>query len=177
MRAVLTGNFNIGPLRQQAGSRPVRSKTAPASAASLTRASNGSSLLEILIAITVLSLGIGAVLLLSTANQDLKIDSQTNSEALSKAEDMLETARALSRHDFYSISSLDPAIDDIYTKSVNVTDIDAFTKEVTSHVKWAASASRPVEISLTTRLTDQQGAIGGDTCNPILSGDWTKPQD
>lgn len=137
----------------------------------------GSSILEILIAVTILSLGIGAVLLLSTANQDLKIDSQTNGEALSKAEGMLETARAASRQDFSSVSSLAPAVDDIYTKSVNVTDIDAFTKEVTSHVNWSESASRLVQISLTTRLTDPQSAMGGDTCNPTLSGDWAKPQD
>jgi len=177
MREVLIGNFNQRLVCRQARSRPVRSKMPSASAASWARASSGSSILEILIAITVLSLGIGAVLLLSTANQDLKIDSLTNSEALSKAEGMLETARALSRQDFNSVSATAPANDDIYTKSIDVIDIDAFTKQVTSNVAWSASASRPVQISLTTRLTDQQGAIGGDTCNPILSGDWTKPQD
>ena len=162
--------------RASGGSRPVRSKTPSVSAASLARASNGSSLLEILIAVTILSLGIGAVLLLSTANQDLKIDSQTNGEALSKAEGMIETARALSRQDFYSISAIAPANDDIYTKSIDVTDIDVFTKQVTSNVAWSASASRPVAIRLTTILTDPQSALGGDTCNPVLSGDWTDPQ-
>ena len=44
-----------------------------------TRKSNkGSVLVEVLIALAILSLGISAVLLLSSANQDLKVDSQTN---------------------------------------------------------------------------------------------------
>lgn len=136
----------------------------------------GSSILEILIAVTILSLGIGAVLLLSTANQDLKIDSQTNGEALSKAESMLETARALSRQDFNLVNPIPVTIDGIYSKNLDVQMVDFFTKKVLSNISWNPSGARPQGIQLTTLVTNLDSLGGGNTCNSILEGDWTHPQ-
>lgn len=141
----------------------------------------GVSLIEITIAIAVLTLSISAVIMLVFANQDLKIDSLTNNEAIAKAEELIEKARADSRNDFSSVNSIAAAQDDIYTKKVDVTypdPSDLFTKLVTSTVSWPASASRPLEIKLSTLITDPQSALGGDTCNPTISNPdaWKNPQ-
>ena len=62
---------------------------------------NGFATLEILIAFAVLILSISAVILLAFGNQSIIVDSRTNSEALYKAQKMLEEARAASRQDFF----------------------------------------------------------------------------
>jgi len=60
----------------------------------------GGSTLEILIAFLIISLSIGAVTMLSFSNQSVAVDSETNNEALYKAQQMLEKARSDSRFDF-----------------------------------------------------------------------------
>lgn len=136
----------------------------------------GFSLIEILIAIAVLTLSISAVILLVFANQNMKIDVLTNNEGVSKAQELIEGLRAKSRQNFSSVVTVAPAADGIYTKGAVVTDIDLFTKLITTTVTWAESAVRPITVKFATIVTDPQSAFGGDTCNPVLSGDWTDPQ-
>src|SRR3989338_9787144 len=96
----------------------------------------GSGLVEVIIAIAILSLGLSSAILLAFANQSLKISSVTNNEALGKAEGLIEKARADARKDFYSLASVAPFADDIYTNQLDVVEIDIFNKEVTSRVSW-----------------------------------------
>lgn len=136
----------------------------------------GSSIIEVLIAMAVLTLGISAVMLLVFGNQTLRTDAQTNNEALTKAESMLEDARALARQDFSAVVSIPETTDGIYHKSLDAEEADAFTKNLTSTVVWQADGGRTQRIQLKTTVTDWTTALGGDTCSPTLSGDWTHPQ-
>lgn len=139
--------------------------------------SRGMSLIEVIIAMALLTLSIGAVIMLVFANQNLKIDVSTNNEARAAAEALIEELRAKSRSDFSSVVTVPPSTSGIYTKGAVVTDIDAFTKLIVTTVNWSESVLRPIEIKLSTIVTDPLSAFGGDTCSPTLSGDWTKPQD
>ncbi|MEK7642422.1 MAG: hypothetical protein AAB392_01365 [Patescibacteria group bacterium] len=146
--------------------------------------SGGFATLEILIAFLVLILCISAVILLAFGNQSVAIDSETNNEALYKAGQMLEKARSDSRFDFASVNPI-PTLpvtfiqDNIYKKSLQVIypdPSDFFTKKVTSNITWKVDGGRDQTISLSTLLTDPAAVNGGNTCNSVLSGDWTNPQ-
>ncbi len=132
----------------------------------------GVSTLEILIAFAVLSLSLSAVIMLVFSNQSVAVDTQTNIEALSKAQAGLEQARAAGKQNFDSVVSIPPAADDIYQKSLTVDILDPLIKKVTSTITWTESG-RPLSIALTTLLTNYSG---GNTCSPTISGDWSAPQ-
>lgn len=137
----------------------------------------GSSTIELLIAFSVLTLSMASGIIVIFGNQSAYLDIQTNSEALSYAEAMIEKARADSRNDYNSVSSAN--ISEVsgpitYTKSLTVTEVGD-SKLVNSTVSWPMS-NRNLAISLSTLLTNPSSALGGDTCNPTLSGDWTQPQ-
>jgi|GEM_PF-1589785 len=137
--------------------------------------------LEILLAMLIIILSISSVILLVSGGQDTTVGSTTNQEALYKAQLAIESARATARADFY-----DPSLDIgtttstensgiVYTKSLTVApDLSSpdFSKIITSQVSWGSG----LKVMLSTIVADWQGAIGGDTCNPILSGDWQHPQ-
>lgn len=140
--------------------------------------SKGSSTLELLIAFAVLILSITAGTLVVFGNQSVSVDTETNNEALSKAQFLLEDTRAKSRDDFSSImpqSSVEPSGPISYTKTLDVTDIDSFTKLAKSTVAWL-SGGRTLNIVLQTLLTDPNSALGGDTCNPNFGLGWDNPQ-
>jgi len=139
----------------------------------------GSSTLEILIAFAILILSITTVIIVLFGDQSVSVDTQTNNEALYRAQTMLETARAASRGDFYSVISQGAVIEQsgsiTYTKNLDVADIDAFTKQATSTVTWHIGP-RAFRISLSTILTNISGALSGETCSLTLTGDWAHPQ-
>jgi len=137
----------------------------------------GSGLIEILIALAVLSLSIGAVILLTFANQNLKVDVETNNEGVSIAQGLIEDLRAQARQDFGSVVTVAPTTPDgYYTRGAVVTNIDFFTKLITSTATWYESATRPVTVTFSTVVTDPETAIGGDTCTDEFIGDWSNPQ-
>ncbi|HEV7701924.1 MAG TPA: hypothetical protein VGO63_00545 [Candidatus Paceibacterota bacterium] len=131
----------------------------------------GFATLEILIAFTVVTLCIGAVILLVFSNQSLAIDSQTNIEAISKAGKMLEDARALSKQDFYSVVSIPAINDNIYQKTLSVEDLDSYTKRITSKISWPLIGGRNPSVEFTTLVTNIH-----NLCSQTLSGDWTNPK-
>lgn len=147
--------------------------------ASRKNGKGGFSTLEILIAFAVLIISTTAVILVIFGNQSVAVDTQTNTEALSYAQAVLEDARALSRQNFGLVASK-PVLNIqsgpiAYAEKLDVTDINAFTKQATSTVTWPNGA-RTLKITLATLLTNPTSALGGDTCNQTLSGDWTNPQ-
>ena len=143
----------------------------------------GFATLEILIAFAVMILCISAVIMVAFGNQSVAIDSETNNEAISSAQSLIEKARADSRFDFnlvnpYTNTEISGSL--TYTKNLNVetsaTDptLDLWTKRVTSSVSWPAGA-RTLSAIFTTLLTNKDGVSGGDTCSSVLAGDWTSP--
>lgn len=138
--------------------------------------SDGFSTLEMLIAMTILIMVLGAIIFVIFGNQSLSSDSQTNAEALNKAQAMLEEQQALSRKDFKLVNPTGASVDGIYQKSVAVTNLDFFTKKITSTVAWTGEHNRAQSVDLTSLVTNFENAIGGDTCYSVLSGDWMKPK-
>jgi hypothetical protein len=135
----------------------------------------GFATLEILIAMTILILVFSATILVSFGNQSLLTDSQTNREALDIAEGLLQTELGFARKDFKLAVPIAPATNGMYQTSVSVTMLDFFTKKVTATVIWQSDHNRPQQTQLSTLVTDFQNAVGGDTCDSTLSGDWTHP--
>jgi hypothetical protein len=134
--------------------------------------------LEILIAFAIIILNIGAVILVAFGNQSVIIDSETSSEAISKAVSLIEKARAESRYDFNLVNTFSTTETSgflLFTKKLEVTQIDLFTKKVSSIISWQIG-DKTLSTVLTTLLTNPEGVNGGDTCSSVLSGDWKNPQ-
>jgi len=136
----------------------------------------GSGILEVLLAIAILTLGISAATMLTFASQSLELDTETSQEALQMAKEYLEDARAESRGDFLAVESFLPVTEDIYERSLIVFDETVCRKSVTSRVTWEVSPGRPQEIELASVLSDILGslALGGD-CDTLPAGDWDNP--
>src|SRR3989344_7841254 len=128
----------------------------------------GVSTLEMLIAMALIILVISYVIPLSSQAQDSSVNTQTNQEALYKARDLLEEARASANEDFNLVNPKSPSQDDIYTKSLEVEMVDLFTKKVSGYVTWNGNTS----VNLTTLITNPKEIHGGNTCSSLLSGNW-----
>ncbi|HEY4523601.1 MAG TPA: hypothetical protein VJK04_01865 [Candidatus Paceibacterota bacterium] len=135
----------------------------------------GFSSIEILIATTVLVVVLSAVVLVSFGNQSLLIDSETSSEALTKAQELIEQEQALARKDFKLVNPVSLS-DGIYQKKIDITMPDFFTKKVTATVSWVGDPNRSLNVSLSALVTNFENTIGGDTCSSALTGNWSAPQ-
>jgi len=138
----------------------------------------GSITLELLIAFAILVMATAAVILVVFGNQSLAVSAQTNNEALSRAQEMLEEARALSRNDFSSVVSKAAVTQQsgplTYAEKLDVMDLDSFSKQATSTVSWT-TGGQTFSIVLSTILANP-AAVSGNLCSPSLAGDWTAPQ-
>lgn len=136
------------------------------------------STLEILIALSIFTLSITAVVMLAFGNQSAIIDTETQSTALSLAQEMIEGERALARQDFKLVNpTTTTAIAEplTYTASVAVSQLDFYTKQATSTVMWK-SGGRSLNVSLSTLFTNPHLSDDGDTCSSVVTGDWSHPQ-
>ena len=136
---------------------------------------HGVVLLEVLIAMVILVMTITGIILVVFSNQSVTIDSQTNQEALYKAQAMLENARASSSLDFNTVNPLATVTDGIYSNKHIVQSLDVFTKKIISSISWQVDAGRYQHIQLETVVTAPQNIDGGDTCSSALVGDWAHP--
>lgn len=137
----------------------------------------GFATLEILIAFVILVMVLGGVILLIFSNQSISIDSRTNEEALYKAQKQLEDARALGRKNFFALADVGAVSEDIYTKILDVEWIDDYVKKIISRITWNTEPHRPQQkIELTTMITNWEGALRGDTCDPEPFGNWQNPK-
>ena len=142
----------------------------------IKKENRGIATLEMLIALTIITMVISSVILLVFGSQGTTVSSQTNQEALYKAQQQIERARATARADFND-STLNPGTVTTYdtsgityTKNLTVTpSVDGLTKLITSLIQWGTNS-----VSLSTQVTDWFSA--GGICNPTISGDWTQPQ-
>ncbi len=144
----------------------------------LSRArSRGFATLEILIAFAIIILCLGAVIMVTFSNQSLTIDTETNNEAVSKAQKSIESARAKSRQDFMGVvSDSAPVSDGIYNKQDTVVDLTPCKKQITSTVNWN-TGTRTLTTTLSTYLSDITGALalGGDCAIASPTANWDSP--
>jgi type II secretory pathway pseudopilin PulG len=156
---------------------------------------SGSLTIELMIALAIMVLILSAVVMVSFTNQNFLIDSQTNAEALKIAQGLIEEQQALARKDFNLVNPVplsyedtldsddcpsDFIVDDIYRKRVCVvTDPENkgeyFNKLVTAIVEIDNGRNvKPIKLS--AAITNFNNAIGGNTCDSVLSGNWKNPK-
>ena len=145
-----------------------------------TEKNRGFVTLEILIAMMIILLALGATMLVASGNDSILVDSQTNAEALTITQKTLENEQALARKDFKLVNSTtttEITENTAYTKKVEVvTQPDFFTKRVTATISWPGTYGRSPKVTLTGLVTNFENAVGGSTCDSNLSGNWTTPQ-
>ena len=133
----------------------------------------GMATLEILMAFAILILCMSAVILVVFGNQSMAVDSETNNEAISKAQALLEEARADSREDFASVETSSIENDDIYQKQIIVDPFatTACSKQVEAKITWTTEANRPQNINFFSRVVNipEALALGGD-CPAVPPG-------
>lgn len=140
----------------------------------------GSATLEILIAFVVLTLAMGAVIMVIFGNQSVVVDSELSNEALSKAQKILEDSRRASRQNFSSIvsaSSTETSGSILFSKDLSVYDISPCAKELVGRVYWEGSNERSQEVGLITRITSLADALMlGSFCDPFPpTNEWDTP--
>jgi Tfp pilus assembly protein PilV len=135
----------------------------------------GQSTLEIVIAITILTIGLSAAVLVIFEGQSVSLDTQESNQAINLARQNLENSAVAT--DFSSIAS-GSSTQGEFTKEIIVVSTDANTKRVTSRVSWSTDPRRVQNVELTTLVTDWKNtaATGGDTGGGGTTGDWTIPQ-
>lgn len=139
----------------------------------------GFSTLEMLIAMTVLTLAISATIMLFPGIQSGSVDSELNAEALSIAQKTLESEQALARKDFRLVvatTSTETSGSITFTKTVATTMTDFFTKKMTATVSWGGLYGRSQSVVLAGVVADFNNAVGGDTCDSSFPGNWSLPQ-
>jgi len=141
------------------------------------RGARGFSTLEMLLALAIISLALTAASMVVFGNQSIAADTTVATEALYKAQGMLEYERALSRLDYgllAATTSTETSGGITYAKSVSLAQAGAFAIQATSTVSWV-SGGRALSIVLSTLFTNASSGTS-NTCSPILTGNWKNPQ-
>lgn len=137
---------------------------------------SGFSTLEILLALAILVLTIAAVILVIFGNQSVTIDSQTNTEALNKAQELVESAQAAARKDFNLVNPTSTA-EGIYQNKTDVQILpDLLTKKITATVSWTGEHQRSLSVQLSTLVANLENVNSPNTCSSIPTGDWANAQ-
>lgn len=136
----------------------------------------GVSLIEILIAIVVISVGITAATTIAVGSQEAIRDAGLSQRALYKVDEALEGAFASLKGDWTSLAASTVLSDGIYQKKVSVSDVSECVKEVESRADWAVP-QRAQDASLITLFTSTStiAALGGNCNTTPPSGDWDNP--
>jgi prepilin-type N-terminal cleavage/methylation domain-containing protein len=143
----------------------------------------GFSLVEILIAMAVMSIVVSGVVIGSggfgltlSGSQSTILGGETNAEAVRKAQELTEESQALGRSDFNLVNA-HTTTDGIYTKTVSVETLsDYLTKKVTTLIEWIGDHGQALSTTLTTFVTNLENINSPDTCNSSLSEGWDNAQ-
>jgi len=136
----------------------------------------GISLIEILLAIVIISVGISAATTIALGSQESIRDAGLSQLALYKVDEALEGAFAALAVDWSSLSASAVLSDGIYQKKVSVVDISECVKQVESRADWSVP-QRAQDASLVTLFTSTStiAALGGNCNTTPPSGDWDNP--
>lgn len=136
----------------------------------------GQSIVEILVAIGVITISISAVITVAFGNQSAILDAKNRNQALQMAKSNLEENRAIGKSDFTSLDS-NSETEGIYLKEIIVENLAPHKKSILSRVSWdAQSISKNVEIATIITNPEEAQNQGGDTGGGGLAGDWRNPQ-
>lgn len=138
---------------------------------------NGQSTLEVVIALTLLTVGLTSAVLVVVSGQNLAVDSQESSVALRLAQQSLEATAASAKDSFTTLAYSSSTQDEFLKEIIIATTTDPNTKQITSRVTWRTDVSRSQKVELTMLVTNwfiYQNS-GGDTGGGNVSGDWKNP--
>lgn len=150
------------------------------------REDSGFSTLEIMIALTILTIVLSGVVVADFGAQYWTITAQTSNEALYKAKMRLEGLKSASKQNFFDATS-SPLAADVdascatgglcYFVQNLVTDISSCSKYATAAVSWQVGGYPKTNTSLFTYLTNPAEAVaqGGDCLLNWPQGTWTHP--
>jgi prepilin-type N-terminal cleavage/methylation domain-containing protein len=139
------------------------------------KTSRGFSLLEILLAIMIISVGITSAVVLAMGGQESVRDAGISQTALYKIDEGMEQAFAALKGDWSSLSASAVIADGVFTKETEVVDISPCVKQVTSSADWDVP-QRSLFSTITSLFTSTTtaAALGGD-CNTTPPGNWGSP--
>jgi hypothetical protein len=131
--------------------------------------------LEILLALMILTTALSATTLLSFSNVMVATDIKSAREGRRIGERSLAVAKARLLADFKQDVSTTTTDTAGYTSSVSIESVEYFSKLLTARVTWSGGYMREQSVTLRELVTDYQNTAAGDTCDPSVTGDWTKP--
>lgn len=139
--------------------------------------SKGFSLVEIVLASGVLALLSLIFLGILTYGQESTIRASQRDKAIFLAQEGLEAARSIRDQNFANLTvgnfgllagnqwslTSQPDVSDIFTRTINITDINSQTKQVVSKVQWKQAGASLVDVSFSTLFTDWRTATSTGT--------------
>ena len=137
---------------------------------------HGFSTLEMMLAIAIALLTMSAVFGVSYGFQSGVLGSQTNAEAVTIAQGLIEQQQAKASQSYPTVGTTNGTVTSgglSYNTTVNVSaTADPLTELITALVSWTGDHGQSLQTKLSTLVTNPSSAGG---CNPALSGDWTNP--
>jgi hypothetical protein len=137
----------------------------------------GFSTVELLVAMTIMTLIFGAILLIIFGSQTFVVDAATHAEALSIATQQLATEERLADADFNLLAASSSQFmvgSTTYAATITVElQPDYVTRKITSAVTWQAEHARIGQVSLVEYISDYADAANANTCN--IASDWSHP--
>lgn len=137
----------------------------------------GQSTLEIVIAITVFTIGVTSIILVIFGGQSLSLDSENSTQALRLAEQNLEGLEASSTYNFNELASSSSTQNEFTEEIIVTTTTDSNTKQILSRVSWKTDPLRTQKVELSTLVTNWFNVqnTGGDTGGGDPTGNWCNP--
>lgn len=143
----------------------------------MDKVARGFSTLEVLIAMVIGVMTIGAVIIASFGTQSMILATEMNADAVRTANALAETTLGLNKSDFNLVNPVATSTDGAFQKSVTVTLLsDYLTKLVTSFVAWKGDHGQDLYTRVDSLVTNLENVHAPNTCGSVLSGDWTNPQ-
>lgn len=138
---------------------------------------SGFSLVEIVLASGVLALLSLIFLGILTYGQESTIRASQRDRAIFLAQEGLEAARSIRDQNFANLTSgnfglsvsgqwsllSQPDVNDIFSRTITIADINSQTKQVTSKVQWKLAGASVVDVSFSTLFTDWRTATSMGT--------------
>ena len=119
----------------------------------------GQSTLEVLIAVTILTISLTSVAVVIWSSQSLNIDSQEADQAISLGLQNIENAYARAQSNFGGLVSGSSTQAEFLIET-DVQNIDVNTKRVISRVSWQTDPLRQQKIELVSLMTNWRNVAG-----------------
>jgi hypothetical protein len=143
----------------------------------------GAATLELLIAFAILVLNITAVMLLINGGQSIYVDTETNNEALTKAQSLLEKTKS---DNYTAVADCDDStstkcvgtVDSFYNRKliIDPASITECGQDIKTSTSWTTSG-KTLSVDLNSHLSDLATvvALGGDCTSIPSESDWDTP--